>query len=190
MARTLFRPAVLVGLLTIAGLVAAILLASRAPAGTLPGDRLILSNPNARTITDEPDGGGVLSKITVRASGRIRDLDVAVRIAHNSDEDLNIYLVSPSGRFVELSTDNGGNGNDYGAGTNSCAGQRTIFSDEGGTRIQDGAPPFLGAFIPQTPLSRLDGKPVRGAWRLQIFDDNAGDTGVLGCWQFRVKLGD
>lgn len=177
------------GLLTIAGLVAAILLASRAPAGTLPGDRLILSNPNARTITDEPDGGGVLSKITVRASGRIRDLDVAVRIAHNSDEDLNIYLVSPSGRFVELSTDNGGNGNDYGAGNNSCAGQRTIFSDEGGTRIQDGAPPFLGAFIPQTPLSRLDGKQVRGVWRLQIFDDNAGDTGVLGCWQLRVKLG-
>jgi subtilisin-like proprotein convertase family protein len=188
-ARALSRPAVLVGLLTIAGLIAAILLASRAPAGTLPGDRLILSNPNALTIPDEPDGGGVLSKITVRASGRIRDLDVAVRIAHNSDEDLNIYLVSPRGRFVELSTDNGGNGDDYGAGNNSCAGQRTIFSDEGGTRIQDGAPPFLGAFIPQTPLSRLDGKQVRGVWRLQIFDDNAGDTGVLGCWQLRVKLG-
>lgn len=190
MARILSRPIVLAGAVAVAALAVAILLASRAPAGTLPGDRLVLSNPNARTITDEPDGGGVLSKIAVRTSGRIRDLDVGVRIAHNSDGDLNIYLVSPSGRFVELSTDNGGNGNDYGAGTNSCAGQRTIFSDEAPIRIQDGAPPFLGQFVPQTPLSRLDGKQVRGVWRIQIFDDNAGDTGVLGCWQLRVKISD
>jgi subtilisin-like proprotein convertase family protein len=184
------RRAALAGALTVAGLVIATLLASRAPAGTLPGDRLTLSNPNAKVIPDEPDGGGVLSKINVRASGRIRDLNVAVRIAHNADDELNIYLVSPTGRFVELSTDNGGNGNDYGAGSNSCAGQRTVFSDEAPTRIQDGAPPFLGQFLPQSPLSRLDGKPVRGVWRLQIFDDNAGDTGVLGCWQLRVKLRD
>jgi subtilisin-like proprotein convertase family protein len=189
MARVLARPAVLAAAIAV-GLAAAILLASRAPAGTLPGDRLILSNPNAKVIPDEPDGGGVLSKINVRASGRIRDLNVAVRIAHNADDELNIYLVSPTGRFVELSTDNGGNGNDYGAGSNSCAGQRTVFSDEAPTRIQDGAPPFLGTFLPQSPLSRLDGKPVRGVWRLQIFDDNAGDTGVLGCWQLRVKLRD
>jgi subtilisin-like proprotein convertase family protein len=181
------RP-VIAGIATIAALAGAILLASSAPAGFLPGDRLILTNPNPRTITDEPDGGGVLSKITVRASGRIRDFDVGVRIDHNSDEDLNLYLVSPSGRFVELSTDNGGNGNNYGAGSNSCAGQLTTFDDEAPTRIEDGAPPYLGFYEPQTPLSRLDGKKVRGAWRLQIFDDNAGDTGVLGCWAIRVKL--
>jgi subtilisin-like proprotein convertase family protein len=187
-ARIKSRPVALAGAVTVAGLVVALLLSSRAPAGTLPGDRLILSNPNARLITDEPDGGGVLSKIKVRASGRIRDLDIAVRIAHNADDELNIYLVSPTGRFVELSTDNGGNGDDYGAGTNSCAGQRTVFSDEAPTRIQDGAPPFLGSFLPQSPLSRLDGKQVHGVWRLQIFDDNQGDTGVLGCWQLRVKL--
>jgi subtilisin-like proprotein convertase family protein len=140
-------------------------------------------------ITDEPDGGGVLSKIKVRRSARIRDFDVAVRIAHNADDELNIYLVSPTGRFVELSTDNGGNGNDYGAGPNSCGGSLTIFSDEAGTRIQDGAPPFLGRFRPQSPLSRLDGRQVRGVWRLQVFDDNQGDTGVLGCWQLRVRVG-
>jgi subtilisin-like proprotein convertase family protein len=168
----------------------AVLLVASSPAGFSPGDRLILTNPNPRTITDEPNGGGVLSKISVPVSGRIRDFDVGVRIAHNSDQDLNLYLVSPGGRFVELSTDNGGNGNDYGAGSNSCAGQLTTFSDEASTRIEDGAPPYLGFYEPQTPLSRLDGKKVRGAWRLQIFDDNAGDTGVLGCWAIRVRLGD
>jgi subtilisin-like proprotein convertase family protein len=189
-ARILSRPIVLAGLLTVAGLVAAILLAPRAPAGFSSTDRLILTNPNPRTITDEPNGGGVLSKITVRTPGRVRDFDVGVRIAHNSDQDLNIYLVSPSGRFVELSTDNGGNGNDYGAGSNSCGGQLTTFDDEAPIRIEDGAPPYLGFYNPQTPLSRLDGKKVRGVWRLQIFDDNAGDTGVLGCWAIRVRLSD
>lgn len=188
MARLSTRSTFLAGVIA-AGVAAAILLASRAPAGTAPGDRLILSNPNARTIPDEPNGGGVLSKIAVRTSGRIRDLDVAVRIDHTADADLNIYLVSPSGRFVELSTDNGGNGNDYGAGSNSCAGLRTVFSDEAATRIVDGSPPFLGRFRPQSPLSRLDGRSVRGLWRLQIFDDGAADTGVLGCWQLRVRLG-
>jgi subtilisin-like proprotein convertase family protein len=187
MPRVLARPTVLAAIITI-GLAAAILLTSSAPAGKLPGDRLILRNPNPRAIPDEPNGGGVLSKIAVRTSARIRDFDVGVRIAHNNDDELNIYLVSPGGRFVELSTDNGGNGNDYGAGSNSCAGQLTTFDDEGPTRIEDGAPPYLGFFRPQTPLSRLDGKKVRGTWRLQIFDDNAGDTGVLGCWAIRVRL--
>jgi subtilisin-like proprotein convertase family protein len=174
----------------VSGLVAAILIDASAPAGVLPGDRLVLRNPNPRLIPDEPNGGGVLSKITVPVSGRIRDFDVGVRIAHNNDDELNIYLVSPSGRFVELSTDNGGNGNDYGAGSNSCAGQLTTFDDEAATPIQNGDPPFLGFYDPQTPLSRLDGRKVRGAWRLQVFDDNAGDTGVLGCWAIRVRLRD
>lgn len=188
MARVRSRP-IAVATLS-ACLAAAILLVPSAPAGFLPGDRLILTNPNPRLIPDEPNGGGVVSKITVRASGRIRDFDVRVRIAHDNDDELNIYLVSPSGRFVELSTDNGGNGNDYGAGSNSCGGQLTTFDDEAATPIQNGDPPFLGSYDPQTPLSRLDGKKIRGAWRLQIFDDNAGDTGVLGCWAIRVRLRD
>jgi subtilisin-like proprotein convertase family protein len=186
--RVLTRPVARACVLAVAGLAVGFLAVARAPAGTLPGDRLTFSNSNPRVIPDEPNGGGVLSKINVRASGRIRDLDVKVRIAHTVDDELNIYLVSPTGRFVELSTDNGGTGDDYGAGSVSCSGLRTTFSDEAGTRIQDGAPPFLGRFRPQTPLSRLDGRSVRGVWRLQVFDDNAGDTGVLGCWQLKVKL--
>ncbi len=142
------------------------------------------------TIPDEPNGGGVVSRIDVprREAGRIVNLDVRVRIRHPSDEDINIYLVSPSGKFVELSTDNGGNGDDYGAGPVGCGGSFTVFDDEAGTRIRDGAPPFLGSFRPQTPLSSLDGSLVRGTWRLQVFDDQAGQTGVLGCWQIRAQL--
>jgi subtilisin-like proprotein convertase family protein len=188
MTRVLTRRAMAAGLITIAGMAVALIAALPAPAGLGPGDRITFSNSNARVITDEPNGGGVLSKIGIRGSARIRDVDVRIRIAHTADADLNIYLVSPTGRFVELSTDNGGTGDDYGAGSLSCAGLKTTFSDEAPTRIQDGAPPFVGRFRPQTRLSALDGKKIGGTWRLQIFDDDAGDTGILGCWQLRVKL--
>jgi subtilisin-like proprotein convertase family protein len=177
-----------VGLVAAIAVTATALLAIQAPAGTAPGDVLILRNPNAKLIPDEANGGGVLSKIKVRTPGKIRDVDVRLRIDHPRDDELNIYLVSPTGRFVELSTDNGGNGDNYGAGANSCGGALTVFSDEAGARIQDGAAPFLGAFRPQSPLSRLDGRSAKGPWRLQIFDDGAGQTGVLGCWAMKIKF--
>jgi subtilisin-like proprotein convertase family protein len=188
MARPLARPAVAAAVLATIASAVALLAPSRAPAGFRPGDRLTLSNSDSRLIPDAPDGGGVLSKIKVRAFGRIRDLDVKVRIDHTFDADINIYLVSPTGRFVELSTDNGGSGDNYGAGSNSCSGLRTTFDDEAGTSIRAGAAPFLGAYRPQTPLSRLDGRLVHGVWRLQVFDDGLGDTGILGCWQLKIRL--
>jgi subtilisin-like proprotein convertase family protein len=163
---------------------AAILLALPVVAGAA----LFSSGNQSRLIPDADNGGGVLSKINVRRTGRIRDLNVRVRIDHPADADLNIYLVSPGGKFVELSTDNGGNGDNYGAGSNSCGGSFTIFNDEAPTRIRDGAPPFLGSFRPQSPLSLLDGSKVKGTWRLQIFDDDRGLDGILGCWQLKVKL--
>jgi subtilisin-like proprotein convertase family protein len=163
------------------GAVLATVASARTGVGTSGADRL--------TIPDEPNGGGVVSRIEVPRSetGRIVDLDVRVRIRHTSAEDLNIYLVSPSGAFVELSTDNGGDGDDYG-GSLGCGGSFTVFDDEAGTRIRDGAAPFLGAFRPQTRLASLDGDPVAGTWRLQVFDDEAGQTGVLGCWEFRARV--
>ncbi|MEK6278012.1 MAG: proprotein convertase P-domain-containing protein [Actinomycetota bacterium] len=150
---------------------------------------LFSSGNQGRLIPDANNGGGVLSKIRINSDARIRDLNVRVRIAHPADDDLNIYLVSPKGEFVELSTDNGGNGDDYGAGANSCAGSFTVFNDESPVSIRNGAPPFLGSFRPQSPLSAVDGDKLGGTWRLQIFDDGTGQTGVLGCWQMKVKVG-
>ena len=36
-----------------------------------------------------------------------------MQIDHPFDADLDLYLVSPAGTVVELSTDNGGSGDDY-----------------------------------------------------------------------------
>ena len=40
----------------------------------------------------------------------IIDLDVTISIDHPQDGDLDIFLVSPAGTRIELSTDNGGAG--------------------------------------------------------------------------------
>ena len=41
------------------------------------------------------------------------DITVCINISHNYTDDLDIRLVSPSGTTVNLSSDNGGAGNNY-----------------------------------------------------------------------------
>jgi len=161
---------------------AALLVAGPAGAGTRS---LFFFNPANRAIPDAPNGGGVLAKLPIRRSGRIADIEVGVRINHSFDADLNIYLVSPRGKFVELSTDNGGSGNNYGTGPNNCSGG-TVFDDEAPRSIRAGAAPFANQYRPQTPLRALDGDPLSGTWRLMVFDDDAGASGTVGCFALRV----
>lgn len=170
----------------IAALTALPALAGVAP----PGGARFFFNSAPRSIPDEDEGGGVLSKITLRSRDRIRDIDVGVRIDHTAAEDLNVYLVSPQGKFVQLTTDNGGNGNDYGTGGNNCRGGFTVFNDESGTSVRNANAPFAGAFRPETALGAVDGTRMRGTWRLQVFDDDTGNTGTLGCFALRIKTGD
>lgn len=170
-----------------AALLTVALLTTSAGAGT---GRQFFFQEATRPIPDAPNGGGVLDKISLRGSARISDLNVLVRINHGADADLNLYLISPNGKFVELSTDNGGGGNNYGTGPNSCrgSGRFTVFTDQAGRSIRQGAPPFAGSFRPQTPLSSLNGDRIGGVWRLQVFDDDAGTSGTIGCFGLGVRL--
>ncbi len=133
-----------------------------------------------------PDNGTVEHTINVPDTGTIVDVDVKIRINHTWDADLDIYLIHPDGTMVELSTDNGGSGDDYGSGPTDCTGTFTVFDDEATTPITSGTPPFAGSYQPEQPLSTLDGKPINGAWRLRITDDSPLDTGTLYCWQLVI----
>jgi subtilisin-like proprotein convertase family protein len=170
-----------------AALVTIALATTTAGAGT--SGRLFFLNDAKRPIPDAPNGGGVLDKVTIRSGARIRDIEVGIRINHPSDGDLNIYLISPKGKFVELSTDNGGSGNNYGTGSNRCPrnpSDLTIFDDESGRSIRSGAPPFRGVFRPQSPLRALAGDRMEGTWRLQVFDDDSGGNGTIGCFALGI----
>jgi len=138
-------------------------------------------------IKNIPDGGSTNSTVNVSGiTAPIAKVTVTLNINHGSDSDLDIFLQGPDGTLVELSTDNGGTGNNYG---NSCA-QRTGFDDAAVTAITSGAPPFFGTFRPEGSLSDFRGKSgadVNGTWTLLITDDLVNATsGELDCWTLNV----
>jgi autotransporter-associated beta strand protein len=103
---------------------------------------------------------------------------------HSFDRDLTFILIAPNGTSVELSSGNGGSGDDYGAGCGVEA-LRTRFDDAASVSITAGTPPFTNTFRPEASLSAfygLSGSDVNGTWKLRVIDDASGDTGNLKCW--------
>jgi subtilisin-like proprotein convertase family protein len=131
-----------------------------------------------------PDPGTVDVPITVSDLGTVVEVKAQVRLNHTFDADLDMFLIAPNGTTVELSTDNGGSGDNYGTGANDCSGTKTVFRDTAATPITTGSAPFAGSFRPEQSLQDLLGVPTDGVWRLRITDDTAIDSGIVGC----VKL--
>ena len=103
--------------------------------------------------------------VNIPFSGRLLDVNVSLSISHTYDKDINLYLVSPAGREVMLSTKNGISLDHY---TN------TVFDDEASTFINQGRPPYTGIFRPEQPLSLFDDTVTSGNWLLKI--RNAGPS--------------
>ena len=120
---------------------------------------------------------GISVPISVTDSGVITDVNVTININHTWDSDLDIYLIHPDGTQVELSIDNGGSGDNY---TN------TVFDDQATTPITSGTAPFTGSFIPEQPLSVLNGKNCNGIWYLKVADDSSSDTGSLVNYSIQI----
>jgi subtilisin-like proprotein convertase family protein len=149
--------------------------------GTFSSGNLALAIPD--------DGPGVLvSAINVKPKGKVLDANVSVRVTHTFDFNVNLHLRSPAGRYVELTRNNGADGDDYGSGAADCSGTLTLFDDEATTSINAGAAPFDGAFQPEQPLAAFDGGPTKGRWDL-IADDavEANGVGTLDCWQLQLE---
>lgn len=110
---------------------------------------------------------------------------VCMNITHKWVDDVDIYLVAPSGRFIELSTDNGRDGDNY---TETCfkplATQRIDFGDPFGA--PKSAAPFTGSFIPEGKWHQLwdaAENPSNGNWRLLVIDDAPLPDGELLNWR-------
>jgi gliding motility-associated-like protein len=122
---------------------------------------------------------------TILSAGVLQS--VCVRAVHPWIDDVDLFLISPGGQFVELSTDNGGSGDNY---TNTC------FKPTATTKINTPGPfapasaaPFTGDWLPEGPFSDLwDGDyPTNGTWRLQFRDDAIGFIGVLDQWSITFE---
>jgi hypothetical protein len=155
-------------------------------------------NKLIQRVTSEPveipDATTTQVPISVFTDGTIADLDVAIYLEHTYTPDLDIFLVSPTGTQIQLSTDNGF----FEDLDPACPCERvdfgildswTRFDDETITSqitatqsFDEVLPiylPYAGNYTPEQSLSAFDGQSTMGTWTLRITDDEAGDSGRL-----------
>ncbi|WP_050431335.1 DUF4215 domain-containing protein [Chondromyces crocatus] len=140
--------------------------------GCAPGESLYVyrSSDVPEAIRDQSTS---TSEILVGQPGAVRRAVVQLWITHTYVSDLDIYLDAPSGQTIELSTDNGGGGDNY---------TGTRFDSTCATPVTSGSAPFAGCFRPEQSLTLLDGQSASGPWTLRVHDDAGGDTGTLTGW--------
>lgn len=142
---------------------------------------------NSTVYNISPTNTPVNSTVTVfgvqpvlLADGVIRS--VCLNAVHPWVDDLDIFLLSPGGQFLELSTDNGADANNY---TNTCfTPVATTVINSPGPFAPAAAAPFTGAWLPEGPWTDLwDGEyPTNGIWKLLVTDDANGFAGTLQDW--------
>jgi len=128
------------------------------------------------------------SSIVVSGLQSVGKITVSVYLADLYDFGLSLQLISPKGTNVILSQNNGGFNPNYGLGCGSNSA--TTFDDAASVPIGSGAPPYVGSFQPQEPLSvfnLLSGTNLNGKWTLQVVNEYPGDTATLECWSLNVS---
>lgn len=116
-------------------------------------------------------GGNVYnSVISVSDSYVITDVNVTVNISHTQNSDLDIYLISPAGTSIELSTDNGGSGNHY---------NNVTFDDASTNTLPTGNTTLSGTYRPEGTLAGFNGENSNGNWTLSVTDDSFWNGGTI-----------
>ncbi|NBC05902.1 MAG: hypothetical protein GVY26_01765, partial [Bacteroidetes bacterium] len=170
------------------------------------GDSLVL-NGEVPIPVPEPPSFSSTSPVNIPDMGDFRDIaftsDIQVNgvqpptlqpgvirsvcidsLEHRWIDDLDIFLLSPSGQFLELTTDNGGNG---GNGLGMDQFINTCFTPEATTPITSVQPtdvPFTGNWQPEGLWTDLYGPEnlTNGTWTLQMVDDQINVGGTLFQW--------
>ncbi len=106
-------------------------------------------------------------------------LSVCIEIEHKYDKDLDIFLRAPDGTLLELTTDNGGSGDNY---------EQTCFTPSATDLIIDGVAPFTGNFVPEGDWTTLNGQTTNGEWALLVSDDSGGFNGTLIGWTITFNI--
>ena len=113
----------------------------------------------------------------------------AIIIEHPMAADLDLYLESPSGLQVLLTSDNGAAGSDYGVYSSSSCTQVSRFIMNAATSITSATAPFVGSYIPEGNLADFNaGTNPNGLWKLKACDDMAGDIGTIRYFEIAFEL--
>ena len=129
------------------------------------------------------DNATFTSTITVSGLNPVLwDVDLETSIRHMASGHLQIFLISPAGTRVTLTTNNGGNLDDV--------FDRTVWDDDAGD--VNGPGPITDnqllnnvtetPVVPEEALGAFIGEDPNGVWTLEIRDTLAGQTGELEDW--------
>ena len=134
-----------------------------------------------------PDNGSLVSMIAVPAMpGPVVDVDVVVDVDHDQPDNLELYLVSPLGTTVTLTTDNGGGNDDVFANAtfdDQAAGTPSAPNVRNRTYANLVS---VGVVQPEEALGAVVGEPAEGLWGLVVVDDANGTTGALRSWLLAI----
>jgi len=134
------------------------------------------------------DDDSLVSLLSVSGhAGVIVDVDVVVDIEHTNPSHLDIFLVSPGGIAVTLTTDNSGGNDDVFAGTtfdDQATGEPSAPNVRNIT-YTNGVP--TGPVQPEGALGALLGEPANGPWVLVATDDTGGEQGTLNGWSLVIS---
>ncbi|MBL4592969.1 MAG: T9SS type A sorting domain-containing protein, partial [Flavobacteriales bacterium] len=112
-------------------------------------------------------------------------------LPHTWETDIDMWLISPAGDTLEVSTDNG-------SGSGSVGYLNVTFTDTASTNIAGATNLTNGFFTTEEVfgLAKFNGTDPNGAWTLHVLDDAGGDDGILYKWHleftdnnFVVNLG-
>ncbi|MDB5385108.1 MAG: hypothetical protein JWM11_754 [Planctomycetaceae bacterium] len=108
------------------------------------------------------------------------DVNLSVNINHTNSGDLDIYLISPSGTEILMSSGNGG--------TNDNVFNNAYFDDQSvnGTPVTDAtfnSNVSVGSVIPEAALSGFLGENPNGVWTLEVIDHSQNaQAGAVVSW--------
>lgn len=172
-------------------------------AGGLPAQ--IFSSTSVQAIPDGP-APGILNDVRVTGftTGTPITMRVTVNIAHTAVGDLHLFLVPPGLQWpgtdvaapaaaqaaacgiVELSTGNGGTGDNFTGTQFVFVGDNNYDPGRTAVPITAGTPPFTGAFVAEGAGFLAATSLPNGFWRLAVFDSQAGNTGTLLSWSVEI----
>jgi subtilisin-like proprotein convertase family protein len=121
---------------------------------------------------------------TVIVSGQgtnLWDVDLTVDINHTWAADLDIYLISPAGTRITVTTDNGGGNDDVFTGS--------LFDESAVDNALNY--PYVDlttatTLAPEGHFHFLAGEDPNGTWTLEVGDDATIDTGIWNSWSLDI----
>lgn len=123
-------------------------------------------------------GDFVGQNIVWTGEGTVQDVNIrGLDISYSQMGDLVVFLQSPAGTFVSLSS------------FTSVSGANmvdTVLDDEAATPLAAASAPYTGTFAPEGALSTYDGETAAGTWTLGVFNQLGFQSGTLHTWTLEI----